>query len=758
MKKEITNIKRIGIVKETGDEWSTYTKSFEIKKLPDFAAIRVDAMGVCGICVNGEFLEGTTGRYAGRVAYFEFTSKVKTGVNEITIKMGDHYHQIIGLEIRQRRGKILSAVGAEIEFIYGNERKTMVTDESWILSSDDGQTVPHFYSEVTCAEYDRLWRAAALWKEQKEIVVPDAVKKFAGEEYVSYAQKTTDKYSYPLKVFNSNMFTLPDGTVTSRVSDMGAVWLFDDSALPTVCYDFGRLQVGYLEIEYEADADTAFEARFDYSEHAEDLLLENRHKGWVTNLQIRTPLKKGRHTVMLNHRRAFRFLRLHFEGQFTTVHLFSVRVRQSLMPYENAGWFNCNDEMLNKAWEVGKYTLHVNKHEEYESCPRTEMKFFSGDGVVDALIDQYAFGDMSLIDSSLSHTEIASNGGIIFDKIARNVGLSDYPAWRIITVHNYYIYSGDIELVRRYFSELETALEWLIGKLNSRYLFYQFPIFDGAFYNSSGSVEYNCSPDRLGEKPMLNAMVYRSLICMAEMGEALGEGKSEAWRDLAQKVKDAINKELWSDEKGAYVDLFDTSYIPQDGNALALLFGIADKERAQKIFKTLERENWSPYGSAILSKETTHTRGGRNAISPLMCTYEAEARFILGDSEGAMELIRRVWGTMLKMGARTFWEFMFNNDKDRWRVPAHAWSAGCTYLLSAYVSGVRPANVGFKKIHYAPCTELERFVCVVPTANGLVVSKCSTVDGIKKFELLVPNDVEVESVIPEGADFVLTKY
>ena len=201
--KQLTDIKRIGIVKRTGDQWSRYTKKFNIDVLPEMAAIRFEAMGVCSVYINGEFLEGTTGRYAGRVAYFECTSLLKKGENEITIKLGDHYHQIIGEEIRARRGAIISSVAAELEFISGDKRTTLVTDESWALTSDDGQTETIFFSDITVAEYDRLWKSAAIWHEHKGFDIPDAVASFAGEDYVDYTKNCYAKYAYPKKVFNS---------------------------------------------------------------------------------------------------------------------------------------------------------------------------------------------------------------------------------------------------------------------------------------------------------------------------------------------------------------------------------------------------------------------------------------------------------------------------------------------------------------------------------------------------------------------------
>ena len=79
----LTSIKRIGTIKHSGSEWSEISKTFNLDVIPNEAIIRIDSVGVCGIFVNGTFLEATTGRYANRVCAFEFSSLLKKGENII---------------------------------------------------------------------------------------------------------------------------------------------------------------------------------------------------------------------------------------------------------------------------------------------------------------------------------------------------------------------------------------------------------------------------------------------------------------------------------------------------------------------------------------------------------------------------------------------------------------------------------------------------------------------------------------------------
>ncbi len=742
----LTNIHWIGHIKTAGDEWVTLSKTFELAALPHSAVLRLDSYGVCAVYINGKFAEGLSGRFPSRILCVECTGLLQPGENTVEIKLGSHFYQAQGKKIFARRGSWFSAVAMELslESAAGDAVKTqtIVTDDSWQVTADDGTFAAEKFSTVNRADYDRYWRAAALYREEKPACIPDAVAKVAGPEYLAHASAPRQRFAAPVAVVQDGM----------------------TQAAPFIVYDFGRLQVGYLQLEYTAAADGEVTFSFDYTENPADFTdTAAEYYGVVQRLNVKVPLKKGTHSLQLVRRRAARFVRVAFVGGPVTVR--DIRFRISILHAPQAGWFRCSDPQLNAAWDMGAYTLLINKHQEYESCPRNEMKFFSGDGIVDALVDYYAFGDDTLVDASLSLTEIDNHGGNVPDIHTRNFALWDYPAWRILMVYNQYLYNNDLALVRRYFEELVLCMDWMIHRMGDDGLIYQYPLFENVFYVESGTVEYTCSFDRLGEKPYLNALLYKSLLCMAEFAALLGDERAEQWSGLAEKVKQAINVRLWDDAAGAYRDTYDKTYIPQEGNTLAVLFGIAEGDRARRALDTLVRENWSPWGSTILSAEKPdgsyydmHTRGGNRTISPAMCTWEAQARFAAGEAASALDLIRRCWGTMLQKGATTFWEFCPNNGTDRWPIPSHAWSGGVTYLLSAWVLGVRPAAPGWQSLCFAPCALVDGVAGVVPTPKGLVAARCELRGDKKHYTLCVPKGMPVQTALPEGAELELVEY
>lgn len=729
--RQLTDICRIGMMKESGDEWIWYSKEFVLTDASKYATVKLTSDGVCAVYVNGEFVEAHTGRLPNRIFYVEITSKLKKGQNEIRLLLGSHFYQNTGIKVQQRRGSWFADVAAEVEIETSEGMVHIPTDGSWCCQCDLGEMETTVLSEISVAEYKRFWEHAAIYHEVPEkICVPKEIEEVAGKEYVNYIKTKDPQYAYPEII---------------REDENG------------ILYDFGRLVVGYTVFEYEAEKDSRVKFYYDYSESTKDFETDSEYAGIVTRLLIRYPIKKGCHTAQLIHRRACRYMLIRPDDAGVTIK--NCKILISMTPATKKGWFRCNESLLNEIWEVGKYTLWVNKHQEYESCPRHEMKFFSGDGIIAALIDYYAFGYEGLADASLACTEPAVCLGLRHDRHSRNDELWDYPAWRIIMAYNHYQYSGDKAFLQHYYPELVDTLMWMVDKVGKDDLIYQYPVWFDGFFAGSGSVEYTCSYDRLGEKTYLNALLYQSLKCMSELGEIMEDSMSNAWSELAKKMYVAINEKLWNEEMGAYIDLQYPDNYPQDGNALAVLFGLADKRKTKQIFKSLEDNNWSLYGSTIASTEMMHTRKGNQTISPLMNGYEAEARFLSRDHEGALELIRRCWGTMVKKGAGTFWEFAPNDGEKRWPIPSHAWSAGATYLLSAYVLGVRPAMPGYEKLLFHPSDKLESFEGVVPTKKGYVAVNCRTKsDGQKVYTIALPEFVDMITKIPEGAEVKVIRY
>ncbi len=761
MNTHLTNINYISVVKRRGDAWSLLYKDIDLKEAPSRAILRLQSNEVCGIFVNGEFVEAATGRLSERVVCVEITSRLKAGTNRLALKVGPKYFQRMAYWEYTRRGVWFSNVAAELLIKTSAGEQQIVTDESWQCEADDEKPVMNISNQVTKAEYESLWAQAYLWSEAAPAAAPAAVLETVGYEYEEYRTKELPKSAKPESVVEH----------TAKPQDGG--WLLSwegQEAVPSVLFDFGRVEVGYLRLCYRAEEDATLDLAFDYSEHLRDfhpeLVDPNGTDDFTSTapwsqmcfekLKMTVTLKKGE-TVFLNlHRRAAHYIQIALAAGSPSVWLESVEVQRSLAPAPTHGWFRCENDRLNEMWEIGKYTIHINKHQEYESCPRHEMKYFSADGTMDALIDYYAFGDWNMMNTSLClHYDEGASGRIDNAFFTKNVGLWDFKAWRIMSAYNHYIYTADKAFLQRHFDELCLSMEWLIQRTNSNNLIYQIPVRDSLGFDVGA--EWTDSPDRLGEKTHLNILLYKTLLCMAELGEIQKDGRVSYWRELAEKVKIAINERLWSEKEQAYIDTFDPTYIPQDGNTLAVIFGVADDKRAKAALNTLKDRNWTPYGSSIFSNDCDHVRHAHQ-VNPMYCALEAEAHFRAGKPADAVDLIHRFWGTLMNKGAKTFWEYMPADAEGRWSGTVHAWAGGCTYLLSAFELGVRPAAPGYERLLFAPCGVCDDVRGVVPTVKGLIGVRGERKNGVMKYTVALPEGLEMETHLPDGAELTVKRY
>ena len=752
---ENPRISWISTRKVGGEEWVRYTKTFRADSPVKSAVARFETDCVCALYVNGSFAACGNGRMPERVNAHEITSRLRPGENTLELVLGTTYFQQRGFEIMQERGFWLNTAAFELCIEYaGGEKQIIATDPSWESFSDGQPQTTLETAIVTEAEYGMMWKNAAIWPEPQlhRPEIPAAVAQVAGEDYLAYAAKTLPEYVSPLSVLSTNM-TGEEGQLTADPASEEA---------PFAVYDFGRLHVGFTELICEAEGDTEVTFLQDQSENPADFdcdPLPDR----VEMLRVVLPVKAGGQTVFNLRRRAYRYLKLCFP-RGAKVKICQVRQKLWMFPQIKTGWFASSDPMLDEAWEMGKYTLQVNKHQEYESCPRYEMQFFSGDGAVDAWIDEYAFGSQELMNASLSVKHEESSTGVLFtDKWNRNAIQWDYFAWRILCIHLHYQFTGDKAFLERYYEEARTDLLWQLQRLNNHHLIFQRPCYVSSFRFLLGQTEWTCSAARIGEKTSLNSLLYASLTAMAELAQVMGEPDNAAlWLEEAEAVKKAINDHLWSEEKQSYMDSLD-DFVAQDANTFAILFGVAEGQRKEAALNTMKERLWSPYGSAILDQYIPHTRGGNTTVSPFMTSLEAKARFENGRPEEGLELIRRCWGTMLKKGAKTFWEFAPNNATDRWDTPSHAWSGGCTWLLSAYILGIRAAGPNYSAVTFAPrpC-DLSAFRGVVPTPAGYIAVACETVtEGEKllhRFTLALPKDMTLHTDLPENSTLELVTY
>lgn len=302
-----------------------------------------------------------------------------------------------------------------------------------------------------------------------------------------------------------------------------------------------------------------------------------------------------------------------------------------------------------------------------------------------------------------------------------NVMLIDYNAYWVETLYNYVLYSGDEGLARQVWPNLVKLLD----------RFYPAHV-DGAglLVNSWGANDYAYIRRHGTLVAYYNAQYVLALKLASQLAAWIGESDaSSRWSNRAARCAAAADAAFWDANAQAFSDTTtDRTTHPQDGNAFAVLAGIATHDQALAALTYLAGHDWRDYGNTIADANTWDGPAwgyqARDRVYPFISYYELQARFSLGLDDSAFDLMRREWGYMLRVGPGTMWETIGpygGPPSDIHPSYDSGWSSGAAPALTEYVLGVQPKSPGFATftVHPHP-NDLWSASGDVPTPHGVI--------------------------------------
>ncbi len=296
--------------------------------------------------------------------------------------------------------------------------------------------------------------------------------------------------------------------------------------------------------------------------------------------------------------------------------------------------------------------------------------------------------------------------------------LFDYNAYWLQTLYAYTLHSGDLALTRLTWPHVRALMRWYKQRTTK----------NGVVVNRDSDGDYAF----IGRKGTIvayyNAQYALALTQAVQLARWIGETADVAgWQRSAKRLEASFDRTFWDRSAGAYRDTStDSDTHPQDGNAFAVIAGLATRQQALSALGYLSAHNQRAYGN-VLSDSTVwnHRYWGDDAtdrVVPFMSYHEVVARFEQGLTQSALELIRREWGYMIDHGPRaTMWETISTNGRPAGKLPswAHGWSSGAAPALTEYVLGVRSTSPGYATFTVKPHPgDLTWAKGTVPTPHG----------------------------------------
>ena len=474
-----------------------------------------------------------------------------------------------------------------------------------------------------------------------------------------------------------------------------------------VLYDFGKETFGYIvlkgltgtgeiELYYGESSEEATD-----KEYCETLDKLKVSPSCVTDLSVNETIQtEGCYT--LGNSKAFRYVYAVKNGD---VNWSEVSMQYEFLPEEYRGSFKCNDEELNRIWNIGAYTMHLTTREFFIDGIKRDRWVWSGDAIQSYLMNYYLFFDSECVKRTIwllrGKDPVTSHSNTIMD----------YTFFWFLSIYDYYMYTGDKHFVTQIYPRMQTMMDYVLGRANE----------NGMVEGLTGDWVFvdwaDGYLDKHGELSFEQVLLCKSLETMALCAGLSGEEKDVCKYDkLASDLKDKLMPAFWNEAKQALVhnrvNGKQSEEVTRYANMFAVFFNYLTDEQKEKIkYSVLLNDN--------ILKITT----------PYMRFYELEALCAMGEQTKVMKEMKDYWGGMLREGATSFWEKYNPNETGAQHLAmygrpygkslCHAWGASPVYLLGKYYLGVKPVQEGYKEFSISPVLGgLEWMEGCVPIPNG----------------------------------------
>jgi hypothetical protein len=406
--------------------------------------------------------------------------------------------------------------------------------------------------------------------------------------------------------------------------------------------------------------------------------------------------------------KAFRFVNIRYDP---SVKLDSVSMLYEYAGITGRGSFKCNDEEINRIYDVARYTFELNTREFFIDGIKRDRWIWSGDAYQSYLMNYYLYFDGGTVE----RTMLALRGK---DPVTAHINtIMDYTFYWFIGIYDYYLYTGDETFIRQFYPRMQTLMDYCLSRRNKNGLLEGLP-GDWLF------IDWAAGLSKKGELSFEQLLFCRSLETMALCAGIAGDDKGRAaYHQLASGLKEKIFSLYWSETKQALVhsrvDGRQTDNVTRYSNMFSIFFNYFNDTQKQAVKRSVLLND-------SIQKITT----------PYMRFYELEALCALGEQDHVLKEMKSYWGGMLKLGATSFWE-EYNPEKKGnehyamygrafGKSLCHAWGASPIYLLGRYYLGVEPSTAGYATYTIRPkLGGLQWMEGKVPTPSGDLFVRCS---------------------------------
>ena len=421
----------------------------------------------------------------------------------------------------------------------------------------------------------------------------------------------------------------------------------------------------------------------------------------------------------------FRFVRLDLMEEQAELVLKTVKAVLIIKDVPYRGSFQSSDELLNRIWYTGAYTVHLNMQDYKWDGIKRDRLVWVGDMHPEITTIQAVFGSDQSITRSLEFVKAET---------PLPGWMNGYPAysmWWILILHDYFLHTNDLEY-------LKSNREYLLGLSDQL----------------SASIDEN-GKDTTPQIRFLDWPSHADTVVVDAGLQALHTIAAQKLKRIFQILGEKEH-ELRCGEDLMRLKKYPADYKEsKQAAALLVMAGLLDANTAnEKLLKA----------------------GGAKGMSTFMGYYILTARAMAGDLTGCLDCVRDYWGGMLRLGATTFWEdfdvewmehaapidsllhspkeldihgtFGRYCSKGYRHSRCHGWASGVTPWLTENVLGLKVLEPGCRLIEAEPkLGDLKWVKGSFPTPCGEVcIQARQDEDGTIHASVSAPDEVEIRKM------------
>lgn len=388
---------------------------------------------------------------------------------------------------------------------------------------------------------------------------------------------------------------------------------------------------------------------------------------------------------------------------------------------DDAASFQCSDPMLNRVWELCRYSIKATTFAGVYVDGDRERIPYEADAYLNQLSHYYTDHDLQMARDTFDHL---MKHGTWPSEWAPHMVFMAYADWR---------QTGDTNWLAPRFNALKTKV--LLDRVGPDGLvrsaakhIKKEDIVDWPAAERDGYVftEFNT---------VVNAFHLRALKLMAEMGAAIGrEPDAAEFAAREARVRPVFHEKFFDAQRGLYRDGATTNHVSLHANLFPLAFGLVPETNRMAVASWLAR------------------RGMKCSV--YAAQYLLEGLFENGQGRAAIDLMiapgNRSWRHMVESGTTITWEAWDQKYKPNqdWN---HAWGAAPANLLPRYVLGVQALTPGWSRTLIRPNPgELKYAAGKVPTPKSPILVEWKQ-GSTFSLSLKLPPGMSARLELPESA-------